>query len=130
MSRICELKTFTKCDVAYWNSITKDKKDSNLICGVKDSKEGAIYIGQIDGCGKLYKVVVPNCLVDENYHEYSTQVTFGRYLGNDHYNLVGKVVYKDTIDGFSFFGKLHDLDNAENYKVFGAGDKVTVPTGF
>lgn len=125
MSRLKEIKTFTKCDVELWNSIKQYKKDY-LICGVKDLKRGAVFVGDIEGCGKLHEICYPGA------EDFSTQITFGEYSGKGTVSLVGKLVdvkKPGLIGGFRYHGKLteEDLNDHRNYKQFGLDEKITVP---
>ncbi len=128
MSKIHDIKTFTKYDVILWNSVNRyGNKGLNLICGTKDSKKGAVFVGDIEGSGNLHEIVVPGTEKD-----FSTQVTFGEYIGKHQVSLVGKLVSdKGLIKGFKYSGKLNenDLNDSSNYKIFGIGEKITVPLG-
>lgn len=127
MSRPNEVKTFTNCEVQVWNSINK-YKDELIITGVKDSSSGAVFVGDIEGKGKLQKVKFPG--VDK----FDTQLTFGEYKGKKHVSLLGKLVDKEKkglIGGFRYFGTLSDddLSNKHNYHQIGKDEKITVPLG-
>lgn len=115
-----DIKCFSNKEVLYWNSVRNYKDNKFLLTGRKDSHNGVVFTGTINGTGKYTTVRKP--------HSKSTTVNDGEF-NNCNLTLVGNYVGNNGEHGFIYNGKFDELNNSSNYEKLDIGSVITIPKG-